>query len=134
MTREAKMWTVRLIILSVLAGGFFFVKNVTDDFASYPTEAPLNEDSLKFNSEEWKKEREYYEEIRPYMLKDLMANVLVVGMDSTTVKNLLGETSGPHDNSLWDYRLGVYRAMEASYLQVEFDDNGKLRKVYVIDR
>src|SRR5688572_5303247 len=120
MKRGAKMWTVRLAILLILVVGFFFIKNELGDFDNYPTGTPLNEDSLKFNSEEWKKQREYYEEMRPYMLKDLMTNILVVGMDSTTVKNLLGETWGPHDSRWWDYRLGVYREIEASYLQIEF--------------
>lgn len=128
------MWTVRVTILSILVVGFFFVKSELDKFNAYPTETPLNEDSLKFNSEEWKKEREYYEEIRPFMLKDLMTNVLSIGMDSTTVMDLLGETWGPHNSQWWDYRLGVYREMEASYLQIEFDDKGKLKKAEIIDR
>jgi hypothetical protein len=134
MTKAAKMWTVRLTILSILVAGFFFIKNELDEFNTYPTGTPLNEDSLKFNSEEWKREREYYEAIRPYMLKDLMTNVLTIGMDSTTVKDLLGENLGPHDSRWWDYRLGVYREMEASYLQIEFDDKGKLKRVEIIDR
>lgn len=128
------MWTVRLTIFSILVAGFFFVKKELDAFNSYPTGTPLNEDSLKFNSEEWKKERDYYEEIRPYMLKDLMVNILRVGTDSSTVKELLGETWGPHDNHLWDYRLGVYREMEASYLQIEFDGKGKVKHIEIIDR
>lgn len=128
------MWIVGLAILLILVVGFFFIRNELDAFDRYPTGAPLNEDSLKFNSEEWKKQREYYEEIRPYMLSDLMKNVLVVGMDSTTVKDLLGETWGPHGSRWWVYRIGVYREIEASYLEIEFDDKGKLRRVGIVDQ
>ena len=134
MTRATKTWIVRLTIVLILVAGFLLTRKALNELNSYPTETRLNEDSLKFDSEEWKKERDYYEEIRPYMLKDLMTNILSVGMDSTMVKELLGETWGPHDNRWWDYRLGVYREMEASYLQIEFDDKGKVKQVKIVDR
>lgn len=92
------------------------------------------EDSLRFNSIEWKKQREFYEDVRPYMLNDLMANYLKVGMDSAAVKDLLGETWGPQGRQWWDYKLGVYREMESSYLTIDFDDNAKLRGFEVVDR
>lgn len=134
MTRKMKMWTVRLAVLLVILVGCFLIKNELDNSDAYLEGTPLNEDSLKFNSGEWRREREYYEEIRPYMLKDLMTNVLATGMDSTTVRNLLGETWGPHDGRWWHYRLGIYRDMEASYLEIEFDDKGKLKNVNIVDR
>jgi hypothetical protein len=128
------MWIVSLTIFIVIVSIYFFIRKELAHFDNYPTGTALNEDSLKFNSEEWKKQREYYEEIRPYMLKDLMTNVLLVGMDSTAIKNLLGETWGPHDSRWWDYRLGVYREIEASYLVIEFDDKGKLKRADIVDR
>lgn len=134
MTRSTKIWTVLLAIVLILVAAFFLLKKEIDKFNSYPTGKSLNEDSLKFNSEEWKKERDNYEDIRPYMLKDLMTNILSVGMDSASVKELLGETWRPHDRQWWDYRLGVCREMEASYLQIEFDDKGKIKHVGIIDR
>jgi hypothetical protein len=133
MTRNTKMWIVRSLFLAGAVWIYFFIRKEQALSAKY-TREPLHEDSLKFNSAEWKKDREYYEEIRPYMQKDLMANVLVIGMDSTTVKDLLGETWGPHSRNLWDYKLGVYREIESSYLEIGFDSIGKLKHVNIVDR
>lgn len=134
MKRSVKIWAIIFSVISVVFVGVVLMKKELDNFDSYPTGSPLNEDSLKFNSEEWKKERVYYEEIRPYMLKDLTTKILKIGMDSTTVKELLGKTWGVSDSRFWLYRLGVYREMEASYLQIEFEENGKVKSIKIIDR
>ncbi len=129
-----KKWGIALAILLCFAIAFIFIKKKNDAFDKYPTGEKVNEDSLKFNSNEWKKQRAYYEDVRPYMLGDLRTNVLVPGMDSVTVKNLLGEVRVSHDIHWWEYRLGIYREIEASYLQIEFDDQGKLKQTKVVDR
>jgi hypothetical protein len=140
MKRDTKIWAIRLVILAGIIVVFFFITKEFSDFDNFSTASSLNEDSLKFNSEEWKKERGYYEEIRPYMLNDLMTKVLVAGMDSSTIKSLLGkpelidDTWNTNDNRWWVYRLGVYRTIESSYLQIEFDDKGKLKGTDIVDR
>ena len=134
MTGHAKKWSIALVILSCFAIACIFIKNRLDAFDAYPTGEKVNEDSLKFNAHEWKKQRVYYEDIRPYMLGDLRTTVLVSGMDSVTVKNLLGEARVSYDIHWWEYRLGVYREIEASYLLIEFDDQGKLKQTKVVDR
>lgn len=126
------MWIVRSVFILAAIALFLFIKKEEETSARYTRD--LKEDSLKFNSAEWKKKREYYEEVRPYMLKDLMTNVLVVGMDSTTVKNLLGETRTDQSSRWWTYKLGVYREVENSFLEIEFDSLGNFKRALIEDR
>jgi hypothetical protein len=134
MKGQTKKWIIGLAILLLFGLMYFFIKMKLNAFDRYPTGGKLNEDSLKFNASDWKNQSGYGGEIRPYMLTDLRKNVLVAGMDSSAVKDLLGETWGPHDRYLWTYRLGVYREIEASYFEIVFDDKGKLKKTEIIDR
>ncbi len=92
----------------------------------------INTDSLMFNSTEWSRHENDYEVIRPYMLKDLMSNVLLPGIDSLKVKDLIGT---PHWNERdkFYYKIGILGGMEPTYLVIEFDKNGKLTKKYLRD-
>ena len=126
------MWIVRAVFLLGIVWIYLFIRRDEELSAQYTRD--LKEDSLKFNSAEWKKKREYYEEVRPYMLKDLMTNVLVVGMDSTKVKHLLGKPMEDHSSRYWSYKLGVYREVENSFLDIEFDSTGKFKRAHVEDR
>ena len=110
------------------------------EFDEFPPQV-LHEDSLKFDAVEWKKPREYVEQIRPYMLSDLMSNVLKTGMDTLEIRDLLGEpyTSdrlaepGDSDVLFFIYKLGVYREMESSYMDIKFEGN-KLKEFHIADR
>lgn len=63
---------------------------------------------------------------RLLMLEDLLENHLKTGMDSTAVKDLLGEPERKHGFS---YDLGMLTAgMEPLYLIPEFDAAGKVKK------
>lgn len=130
---KIKKWTIRLTFLAVAVSLFLYGKKLSDDWGNFPSHRPLNTDSLKFNSKEWTRQLDYYEEIRPYMIGDLMKNVLVHGMDTLQVKELLGERMGWGDERTYYYKLGAYREIEASYLVVEFDENGKLIKTQITD-
>jgi hypothetical protein len=68
------------------------------------------------------------------MVNDLMTNVLTIGIDTLKIKDLLGEPWNKYGKSRWNYKLGVYREMESSYLVVELDETGKLKSTSIIDR
>lgn len=125
------MWIVRSVFILAAIALFLFIKKEEETSARYTRD--LKEDSLKFNSAEWKKKRQYYEDVRPYMLHDLMTNVLVTGMDSTKVKDLLGEPLD-HSPRWWSYKLGVYREVENSFLDIDFDSTGKFKRAHIEDR
>jgi hypothetical protein len=91
-----------------------------------------DEDKLKFNKELWMINWQTHrndENDRHYMLKDITTNHLIIGVDSTEVKKLLGE---PERDFGFSYNLGLYRSgFDPTFLILEFDDKGKLRKVNV---
>jgi hypothetical protein len=126
------MWIVRSVFILVAIWLFLFIKKEEETSARYTRD--LKEDSLKFNFADCNKKRQHYEDVRPYMLHDLMTNVLVTGLDSTKVKDLLGETLQDHNALWWSYKLGVYREVENSFLDIEFDSIGKFKRAHIEDR
>lgn len=67
--------------------------------------------------------------IRLMMLEDLMENQIKTGMDSTEVKEMLGE---PERTFGFSYGLGTLTpGMDLLHLIVRFDDNGKVQKLDV---
>jgi len=128
MTQKTIIWIAALIFISALCYIVYFSKDPVDDNFIKPP----NTDSLKFNSDEWKKHKDDYETIRPYVLGDLMRNVLRQGQDSTEVKDLIGQPYW-NERKIFYYKIGIFEGMEPTYLVIEFDENGKLSKKYLRD-
>lgn len=128
MTIKAKVSIAVLIFLLAICYLVFFNNgSVEDNFIQ-----PPRTDSLKFNSDEWKRHKDDYEVIRPYVLDDLMKNVLKQGMDSIEVKDLIGQPYR-RENKDFYYKIGIFAGMEPTYLVIEFDKNGKISKKYLRD-
>lgn len=91
-----------------------------------------HEDKLRFDKKRWTVNWNIHqmgENDRHYMLDDLVDNHLAIGMDSIKVKELLGE---PERDFGFSYNLGLYRSgLDPTFLILEFDDNGKLKRVKV---
>src|SRR3954463_16261039 len=87
MTGKTKIWIAALVFLSIIC---YLVYSSYDSVEGNFIQPP-NTDSLKFNSGDWKRHKDGYEVIRPYVLGDLMKNVLKKGQDSTEVKDLIGQ-------------------------------------------
>jgi hypothetical protein len=63
------------------------------------------------------------------MLSDLIENHLKIGLDSSQVKQLLGE---PERDFGFSYNLGLYRSgFDATFLILKFNNTGKLEKIRV---
>ena len=70
-----------------------------------------------------------------------MSNVLKTGMDTLEIRDLLGEPytrdrlaePGDSDVLFFIYKLGVYREMESSYMDIKFEGN-KLKEFHIADR
>ena len=132
-SKEIRKWAIWLMALLTLGTLFLSIKTLSDESKDLSVNTLMNIDSLKFDAEEWKRKRDYVEDIRPYMVGDLIKNVLVKEMDTTEVINLLGNRMGFGNSLTHYYKLGVYREIESSYLVVSFDRNGKLTKTEIID-
>lgn len=85
-----------------------------------------------FQSQQWKEVRNSDQttmRIRLTMLDDLMENKLKTGMDSLTVKEMLGE---PERQYGFSYGLGtITEGIDPFFLIVDFDSAGHVRKLNV---
>jgi hypothetical protein len=94
--------------------------------------ADLEEDKQKFDKRRWTVNWSKYkndENDRHFMLTDLTENHLRIGMDSTEIKELLGE---PERDFGFSYNLGLYRSgFDPTFLILEFDEKGRLRKIKI---
>lgn len=102
--------------------------NSKDKSDEYTMRDIFKQDSLKFNSIEWKKSVDNVDAVRPYMLDDLRKNILKTGLNKPNIETLLGETLP------WDkegkrlyYRIGIFQGMEPTYLVIELDENGEFK-------
>lgn len=85
-----------------------------------------------FDARQWKEvkdEEPYKMRIRLMMLDDVMENRLKIGMDSTEVKEMLGE---PERQYGFTYRVGMLApGMDPMYLILKFDSKGKMNTLDV---
>jgi hypothetical protein len=65
------------------------------------------------------------------MVNDLMKNYLKMGLDSTEVKKLLGNPIPRKEDNKFSYELGYYRDLDPVYLDIDFDDKGKIKLVKI---
>jgi hypothetical protein len=126
MTTSEKIWLAGLTIF--LIGAFLFLMTLGPEPSEQSTNPLHQDDSLKFNSTQWKDSVDYVEAVRPYMLDDLRRNVLVIGMERKDIESLLGE-SLPRDKEgkYLYYRIGIFEGMEPTYLVIELDDNDRFK-------
>lgn len=85
-----------------------------------------------FNSQQWKQVRtgdQVEKRIRLMMIEDLMETKLKTGIDSLTVKEMLGE---PERQFGFSYDLGaITEGIDPFYLVVNFDSVGNVSKLDV---
>jgi len=109
------------LILIFIIGIFASCNRNTDD-----------EDKLVFNKNAWNinwRKHQSGENDRHFMLEDLKKNHLKIGMDSIEIKKILGE---PERDFNFSYNLGLYKSgFDPTFLILEFDKNGKLKKINV---
>ncbi|MFN8335980.1 MAG: hypothetical protein U0U09_12705 [Cyclobacteriaceae bacterium] len=92
----------------------------------------LGVDEQPFDAQAWKavsNAEPGKKRVRMLMLDDLMENRLKTGMDSITVKEMLGEPDRAHGFS---YDMGeLAPGIDIVYLILTFDGNGKVDKINV---
>jgi hypothetical protein len=114
-TRQYKLIAILII------GIFVSCNRIQDD-----------EDKFVFDKMAWDinwRKHQSGENDRHFMLEDLKKNHLKIGIDSIDVKNILGE---PERDFNFSYNLGLYKSgFDPTFLILEFDKNGKLKKIAV---
>lgn len=122
---KTALWIVAIgIVISV----GFWLSPIGQFMRSFDYEEDRDEFDKKAWAINWTKYT-YNENDRHFMLEDLMENHLHVGMDSTEVKDLLGE---PERDFGFSYNLGFYRSgFDPTFLILDFDEMGKLKEMSV---
>lgn len=126
-----KRWKIILGIISGLAVVIIIV--LLSPFGRFVITGGLMDlNEQPFNQQQWKDARDAEPQVlraRLLMLEDLMENHLKNGLDSMTVKDMLGE---PERQAGFSYALGTLTpGMDNVFLIVQFDGAGKVSDLVV---